>query len=194
MLPGMGLLLRIANGRCLPSVLFGAQGQWNPPSCSSRWCGPYFRKQTGGFKSGGQDQLFFYHARRQSVFKKMVSNPSMDCVEWAKKVSQLKNGSRACPRDARITEWPQVAKIIWKACKNVGKCLSKMLMSQTQKQRGQKYNLWFLVRNFWLILWIHTLHLIFFLDEFKPWDVLNNKKQLIFFVNTNTLNFQQLVL
>lgn len=35
MLPGMKLLLRIANSRCLPpSVLFGAQGQWNPASCS----------------------------------------------------------------------------------------------------------------------------------------------------------------
>ncbi|KAK5598924.1 hypothetical protein CRENBAI_001890 [Crenichthys baileyi] len=36
-LSGMGQLLRIANGRCLRSVLFAAQGQWNPPSCSA--CG-----------------------------------------------------------------------------------------------------------------------------------------------------------
>lgn len=43
-LPVTGLLLRIANGRCLPpSVLFGAQGRWNLTSYGLMCCGPCFK-------------------------------------------------------------------------------------------------------------------------------------------------------
>lgn len=59
MLPGMALLLRIANARCLPpSVLFGAQGQWNPPSCmalrpfqDSKKCGQWRKDKKFNFES-----------------------------------------------------------------------------------------------------------------------------------------------